>query len=54
MTELMLGSDLNRSQQESLFLVYSLTRSLLLIIANTLDISEGMYLLPFVPTWSWF
>jgi len=45
MTELTLGSDLNRSQRESLLLVYSLARSLLLIIDNTLDISEGMYLL---------
>ncbi|TFK95926.1 hypothetical protein BDV98DRAFT_598145 [Pterulicium gracile] len=40
MTELTLDSDLNRSQRESLILVHSLARSLLLIIDDILDISK--------------
>ncbi|KAG1828463.1 hypothetical protein DFJ58DRAFT_877186 [Suillus subalutaceus] len=40
MTELTLDSDLNRLQRESLLLVYSLARSLLLIIDDILDISK--------------
>ncbi|PBK60059.1 hypothetical protein ARMSODRAFT_966454 [Armillaria solidipes] len=40
MTELTLDSDLNRSQRESLLLVHSLARSLLLIIDDILDISK--------------
>ncbi|KAL4267517.1 histidine kinase [Pleurotus pulmonarius] len=40
MTELTLDSDLNRSQRESLLLVNSLARSLLLIIDDILDISK--------------
>ncbi|KAF6761431.1 hypothetical protein DFP72DRAFT_1150968 [Ephemerocybe angulata] len=40
LTELMLNSDLNRSQRESLLLVLSLARSLLLIIDDILDISK--------------
>jgi osomolarity two-component system, sensor histidine kinase NIK1 len=43
MTELTLDSDLNRSQRESLLLVHSLARSLLLIIDDILDISKSMY-----------
>lgn len=42
MTELTLDSDLNRSQRESLVLVHSLARSLLLIIDDILDISKSM------------
>jgi osomolarity two-component system sensor histidine kinase NIK1 len=42
MTELTLDSDLNRSQRESLLLVHSLARSLLLIIDDILDISKSM------------
>ncbi|KAG6848046.1 hypothetical protein H0H93_003884 [Arthromyces matolae] len=40
MTELTLDSDLNRHQRESLLLVHSLARSLLLIIDDILDISK--------------
>ncbi|KAJ7074815.1 hypothetical protein C8F01DRAFT_1243023 [Mycena amicta] len=40
MTELTLDSDLTRSQRESLLLVHSLARSLLLIIDDVLDISK--------------
>ncbi|KIJ38132.1 hypothetical protein M422DRAFT_259285 [Sphaerobolus stellatus SS14] len=40
MTELTLDGDLNRSQRESLLLVHSLARSLLLIIDDILDISK--------------
>ncbi|KAL0565955.1 histidine kinase osmosensor [Marasmius crinis-equi] len=40
MTELTLDSDLNRSQRESLLLVHSFARSLLLIIDDILDISK--------------
>ncbi|KAH6905754.1 hypothetical protein BKA70DRAFT_1291834 [Coprinopsis sp. MPI-PUGE-AT-0042] len=40
MTELTLDSDLNRSLRESLLLVHSLARSLLLIIDDILDISK--------------
>ncbi|EKM50990.1 uncharacterized protein PHACADRAFT_262909 [Phanerochaete carnosa HHB-10118-sp] len=40
MTELTLDSDLTRSQRESLVLVHSLARSLLLIIDDILDISK--------------
>lgn len=43
MTELTLDSDLNRSQRESLLLVHSLARSLLLIIDDILDISKSAY-----------
>ncbi len=43
MTELTLDSDLNRSQRESLLLVNSLARSLLLIIDDILDISKSAY-----------
>lgn len=43
MTELTLDSDLNRSQRESLLLVHSLARSLLLIIDDILDISKSEY-----------
>ena len=43
MTELTLDSDLNRSQRESLLLVHSLARSLLLIIDDILDISKSSY-----------
>ena len=46
MTELTLDSDLNRSQRESLLLVHSLARSLLLIIDDILDISKSMFLAP--------
>lgn len=42
MTELTLDSDLNRSQRESLLLVHSLARSLLLIIDDILDISKSL------------
>jgi signal transduction histidine kinase len=45
MTELTLDSDLNRSQRESLLLVHSLARSLLLIIDDILDISKSMFIL---------
>ena len=41
MTELTLDSDLNRSQRESLLLVHSLARSLLVIIDDILDISKS-------------
>ena len=44
MTELTLDSDLNRSQRESLLLVHSLARSLLLIIDDILDISKSKLL----------
>lgn len=44
MTELTLDSDLNRSQRESLLLVHSLARSLLLIIDDILDISKSTLL----------
>jgi signal transduction histidine kinase len=43
MTELTLDSDLNRSQRESLLLVHSLARSLLLIIDDILDISKSAF-----------
>ena len=43
MTELTLDSDLNRSQRESLLLVHSLARSLLLIIDDILDISKSKH-----------
>lgn len=43
MTELTLDSDLNRAQRESLLLVHSLARSLLLIIDDILDISKSSY-----------
>jgi osomolarity two-component system sensor histidine kinase NIK1 len=46
MTELTLDSDLNRSQRESLLLVHSLARSLLLIIDDILDISKSEYNFP--------
>jgi signal transduction histidine kinase len=46
MTELTLDSDLNRSQRESLLLVHSLARSLLLIIDDILDISKSKDLFP--------
>jgi len=46
MTELTLDSDLNRSQRESLLLVHSLARSLLLIIDDILDISKSTLLTP--------
>ena len=46
MTELTLDSDLNRSQRESLLLVHSLARSLLLIIDDILDISKSTFLVP--------
>ena len=49
MTELTLDSDLNRSQRESLLLVHSLARSLLLIIDDILDISKSKQL--FLVTW---
>ena len=41
MMEMMLDSDLNRSQRESLLLVHSLACSLLLIIDDILDISKS-------------
>jgi len=44
MTELTLDSDLTRSQRESLLLVHSLARSLLLIIDDILDISKSKLL----------
>lgn len=44
MTELTLDSDLNRSQRESLLLVHSLARSLLLIVDDILDISKSTLL----------
>ena len=44
MTELTLDSDLNRSQRESLLLVHSLARSLLLIIDDILDISKSKHM----------
>jgi osomolarity two-component system, sensor histidine kinase NIK1 len=44
MTELTLDSELNRSQRESLLLVLSLARSLLIIIDDILDISKSMCL----------
>jgi osomolarity two-component system sensor histidine kinase NIK1 len=43
MTELTLDSDLNRSQCESLLLVHSLARSLLLIIDDILDLSKSTF-----------
>jgi osomolarity two-component system sensor histidine kinase NIK1 len=49
MTELTLDSDLNRSQRESLLLVHSLARSLLLIIDDILDISKSTFMLDFYP-----
>jgi len=45
MTELTLDTDLNRSQRESLVLVHSLARSLLLIIDDILDISKSKLVL---------
>lgn len=48
MTELTLDSDLNRSQRESLLLVHSLARSLLLIIDDILDISKSVFLFLFL------
>lgn len=48
MTELTLDSDLNRSQRESLLLVHSLARSLLLIIDDILDISKSTFFLFFL------
>lgn len=42
MTELTLDSELQSSQRESLLLVHSLARSLLLIIDDILDISKSM------------
>jgi osomolarity two-component system sensor histidine kinase NIK1 len=48
MTELTLDSDLNRSQRESLLLVHSLARSLLLIIDDILDISKSTYFFTFL------
>lgn len=50
MTELTLDSDLNRSQRESLLLVHSLARSLLLIIDDILDISKSEC--PLFHSWS--
>lgn len=44
MTELTLDSDLERHQRESLLLVHSLARSLLLIIDDILDISKSTWL----------
>ena len=41
MTELTLDSELNRSQRESLLLVHTLARSLLIIIDDILDISKS-------------
>lgn len=41
MTELTLDGDLNRSQRESLLLVHSLARSLLLIIDDILNITKS-------------
>jgi signal transduction histidine kinase len=49
MTELTLDSDLNRSQRESLLLVHSLARSLLLIIDDILDISKSKNLFSPLP-----
>src|ERR1700761_7161727 len=49
MTELTLDSDLTRSQRESLLLVHSLARSLLLIIDDVLDISKSAC--PLFPGW---
>ena len=46
MTELTLDSDLNRNQRESLLLVHSLARSLLLIIDDILDISKSEFSSP--------
>jgi osomolarity two-component system sensor histidine kinase NIK1 len=46
MAELTLDSELNRSQRESLLLVHSLARSLLLIINGILDISNSAYPVP--------
>jgi osomolarity two-component system, sensor histidine kinase NIK1 len=43
MTELTLDTDLNRSQRESLILVHSLARSLLVIIDDILDISKSQF-----------
>jgi len=51
MTELTLDSDLNRSQRESLLLVHSLARSLLLIIDDILDISKSECNFPLFVTW---
>lgn len=53
MTELTLDSDLNRSQRESLLLVHSLARSLLLIIDDILDISKSERVLVFFYFWMW-
>jgi osomolarity two-component system sensor histidine kinase NIK1 len=41
MTELTLDSVLNRAQRESLLLVHTLARSLLIIIDDILDISKS-------------
>ena len=46
MTELMLDSDMTRSQRESLLLVHSMARSLLLVIDNNLDISKSKLSVP--------
>lgn len=57
MTELTLDSDLNRSQRESLLLVHSLARSLLLIIDDILDISKSecfLYKILFIHSLSFF
>ena len=49
MTELTLDSELESSQRESLLLVHSLARSLLLIIDDILDISKSVYISPYFP-----
>jgi osomolarity two-component system, sensor histidine kinase NIK1 len=58
MTELTLDSDLNRSQRESLLLVHSLARSLLLIIDDILDISKSAFFFffsfPLFLLFSWY
>jgi signal transduction histidine kinase len=46
MAELTLDGDLSRSQRESLLLVYSLARSLLLIIDDILDILKSKNYFP--------
>jgi osomolarity two-component system sensor histidine kinase NIK1 len=43
MTQVTLDSDLNHSQRESLLLIHSLARSLLLIIDDILDISKSEF-----------
>ena len=59
MTELTLDSELNRSQRESLLLVHTLARSLLIIIDDILDISKSTLLVspftfisPYLPRYS--